>query len=66
MTMRLRATCTITFEYDADPMEYYGADTTKEEAIKTDTENFKDDYDMFFEIADICNAQYTFLVEEVK
>jgi hypothetical protein len=66
MTMRLRATCTITFEYDADPMGYYGADTTKEEAIKTDSENFKDDPDMFFELADGANAKYTFVVEEVK
>lgn len=66
MSMRLRATCIITFEYDADPRDYYGADTTKEEAIKTDIENFKDDQDIFFGLADINSATYTYTVEEAK
>jgi hypothetical protein len=66
MTMRLRAICTITFEYDADPMNYYGADTTKDEAIKVDTDQFNEDHDMFFELADTHQATYTVKVEEVK
>jgi hypothetical protein len=60
--MRLKATCTITFEYDANPMDYYGADTTKE----VDTDDFYDDHDIFFELADRNNASYEFKVEEVK
>ncbi len=66
MSMRLRATCVITFEYDADPMHYYGPDTTKEEAITTDRLNFEDDQETFFELAGTNTATYTFTVEEVK
>lgn len=66
MTMRLKATCVITFEYYADPSDYYGNDMTKEQTIAADKKNFRDDQDVFFELADVNNAVYTYTVEEAK
>jgi hypothetical protein len=64
--MKLRAICTIIFEYEVEPENYPIPDFSKERAIAIDLEGFQDNQDMFFELAGTYNATYKYSVEEVK
>lgn len=57
--MKARVTLTCTIEYEIDPASYPESPSPKI-CIEQDLEQFRDDHDVFWELADTSNATFEF------